>query len=239
MTPTEQGRHCASCATKVIDFSIMSNEEIVAFLENQNSKVCGRVKSNQLANNFKLSENFKKFIYAFALVFLATVPLTTFSQVTIIQSSISSSKGVDPGGVDGKIKDAGSNPIPSCKVTAYQKGKIIAWGQSDKNGNFKIKPLAPETYSLEFFVAGYNKLLVSDVKILSGRSYTLNQILIQKENILDVIYIRDKGASDQQSNNKEDIHPIYTLGQIQIEENNIFEGPYPWYEMIDKLYFNK
>ena len=32
MTPTAQGRHCAVCATEVVDFTRMSEAEVLAFL---------------------------------------------------------------------------------------------------------------------------------------------------------------------------------------------------------------
>jgi hypothetical protein len=49
MTPSEQGRHCASCNTIVIDFSLMSAQEIQKFFKEQKgSKTCGYFKSSQL-----------------------------------------------------------------------------------------------------------------------------------------------------------------------------------------------
>lgn len=49
MTPTAIGRHCAVCATEVVDFSRMSEAEIVAFLAQPRSKaVCGFAHAAQL-----------------------------------------------------------------------------------------------------------------------------------------------------------------------------------------------
>lgn len=48
MSPTENGAFCNQCQKNVIDFSIMSDEAIIACLENTNGKICGRVRSDQL-----------------------------------------------------------------------------------------------------------------------------------------------------------------------------------------------
>ncbi|MDO7845206.1 carboxypeptidase-like regulatory domain-containing protein [Hymenobacter sp. M29] len=42
MTPTAQGRHCAVCATEVVDFTRMSEAEVLAFLAARSGqRVCG------------------------------------------------------------------------------------------------------------------------------------------------------------------------------------------------------
>ena len=50
MTPTAAGRHCAACATEVVDFTRMSEAEILAFLARQGGRpVCASVYATQLA----------------------------------------------------------------------------------------------------------------------------------------------------------------------------------------------
>ncbi|MBF9141491.1 carboxypeptidase-like regulatory domain-containing protein [Hymenobacter properus] len=50
MTPTAQGRHCAVCATEVVDFTRMSEAEVLAFLAARSGqRVCGLAFSTQLA----------------------------------------------------------------------------------------------------------------------------------------------------------------------------------------------
>jgi hypothetical protein len=51
MTSQENGRFCLSCSKTVIDFSIMSSDAIQHFfIQNQNKKICGRFKNEQLDN---------------------------------------------------------------------------------------------------------------------------------------------------------------------------------------------
>lgn len=47
MTSTEKGRHCQSCSKTVVDFTRMSNDEIIGYLST-NGNVCGRIGSQQV-----------------------------------------------------------------------------------------------------------------------------------------------------------------------------------------------
>ena len=48
MTPTQQGKFCASCCRQVVDFSLMSDQQILNFLSHQSGKLCGRFEAEQL-----------------------------------------------------------------------------------------------------------------------------------------------------------------------------------------------
>lgn len=49
MTPVEQGRHCQQCCKTVTDFTVMSNQEIIAYLATTHD-VCGRFDQGQLSS---------------------------------------------------------------------------------------------------------------------------------------------------------------------------------------------
>lgn len=54
MTPQEQGRFCEACSKVVIDFTQMSEEEIIHFFQkHQSQAVCGRAKKTQLNRIYK------------------------------------------------------------------------------------------------------------------------------------------------------------------------------------------
>jgi hypothetical protein len=49
MTPVERGRHCQQCCKTVVDFTEMSDAEVLRYLsENVGAKVCGRLMPDQL-----------------------------------------------------------------------------------------------------------------------------------------------------------------------------------------------
>lgn len=47
MTPVKNGRHCRHCSKNVIDFTVMSNAEIIGHLATKNN-ICGRISQFQL-----------------------------------------------------------------------------------------------------------------------------------------------------------------------------------------------
>ncbi|MFI5161399.1 MAG: hypothetical protein ACHQHN_08975 [Sphingobacteriales bacterium] len=49
MTIEKEGRHCAGCSKTVLDFTRMSNEEIISYLSTK-TNVCGRIEQYQLAH---------------------------------------------------------------------------------------------------------------------------------------------------------------------------------------------
>lgn len=51
MTPAEQGRFCHSCQHQVIDFSKMTDAQIVSYLSKQQGRVCGRMLNFQMNRN--------------------------------------------------------------------------------------------------------------------------------------------------------------------------------------------
>jgi len=48
MTPEDKGRFCLQCQKTVVDFSMMSDKEIVQFVNHAKGKICGRFDSRQL-----------------------------------------------------------------------------------------------------------------------------------------------------------------------------------------------
>lgn len=53
MLPMEQGRYCQNCAKQVIDFSGMSDAEVIDFVQ-QHGMVCGRFAKSQLDREMRV-----------------------------------------------------------------------------------------------------------------------------------------------------------------------------------------
>lgn len=51
MLPTTQGRFCQSCAKNVVDFTGLTDDQVLALLKESNGTLCGRVKETQLDRN--------------------------------------------------------------------------------------------------------------------------------------------------------------------------------------------
>ena len=93
MTEAENGRHCKSCDKIVIDFSVLSDDEVRSFfLKNSSKPVCGRFHKNQIDRirihipSYVLNKPlpyWKKFLIIFLVCFGSNLyPFDTFINST-------------------------------------------------------------------------------------------------------------------------------------------------------------
>jgi hypothetical protein len=77
MTPQEQGRFCGSCQKTVVDFSAMTDKEILDYFSKASEHVCGRFMNDQLNKELQVTEKKKRFSLAYVWnVILATLLIT-------------------------------------------------------------------------------------------------------------------------------------------------------------------
>jgi hypothetical protein len=81
MTPETQGRFCSSCAKTVIDFTQMTDQQIVKTIENATDNICGRVQTTQLQRKLVVHQSplwqqpkFFKYAAAAVLMFTLSMP---------------------------------------------------------------------------------------------------------------------------------------------------------------------
>ena len=71
MTPRTQGRYCQSCEKTVIDFTSMTDAQLLNYFSQLKSeKVCGRVLPEQLENQIELPEQPKRKVFTYWKYFL-------------------------------------------------------------------------------------------------------------------------------------------------------------------------
>jgi hypothetical protein len=56
MGPAGHGRFCSSCSKTVVDFSLMSDQEVLSYLGSQEKHVCGRFTPDQLDRDIRLGQ---------------------------------------------------------------------------------------------------------------------------------------------------------------------------------------
>jgi hypothetical protein len=76
MTPVEKGRFCASCQKTVLDFTYLSDNEIIN-LVNKNDNLCGRINVSQLNRNLIETKTKSNYFGYFATSVLAFLGLGT------------------------------------------------------------------------------------------------------------------------------------------------------------------
>ncbi|HXB95053.1 MAG TPA: hypothetical protein VNU70_07835, partial [Puia sp.] len=60
MRPEEKGRYCGACSKTVVDFSMMSDREIIDYLSRTGQQVCGRLAPGQLNRGLALESGVGK-----------------------------------------------------------------------------------------------------------------------------------------------------------------------------------
>jgi len=77
MSPKEQGRFCGSCCKTVVDFSMMTDKEIVEYISTASHHVCGRFSNDQLNKSLPVTNNKKRYSFTYLWnVLLATLLIT-------------------------------------------------------------------------------------------------------------------------------------------------------------------
>jgi hypothetical protein len=82
MTPNEQGRHCLSCQKTVVDFTRMSDQEILHYISNTSSSVCGRFYNHQLDKTYEEKKIKPAFTFRYAWNLITAAFLLTGSAAT-------------------------------------------------------------------------------------------------------------------------------------------------------------
>jgi len=76
MTPRDKGRFCASCSKQVVDFSLMSDQQVLNYFKNATGNVCGRFANDQLQRPMIEAPKQKKKVWWIA----AMMPLFLFAK---------------------------------------------------------------------------------------------------------------------------------------------------------------
>jgi hypothetical protein len=67
MSNSEKGRFCDSCASQVIDFTVMTDHQVLAYMAANQGKVCGRFNTEQMDRGLNDTSIKKKKIWQWAL----------------------------------------------------------------------------------------------------------------------------------------------------------------------------
>ena len=195
MTPTDQGRFCNACAKEVIDFSTMTDIQVLNYFTSlTHDKVCGRALPEQLNRTISRQPDPKKrlfwywnYIVMFFMFFGkgnaakaqgGIKPVTEFSSVKAndIRGKLLTTGGVKSEAsrvVTGKVTDIDGNPVSFASI----KIKGAATGVSaDANGAYSMR-------------AKDNAVL-----IISGASFKPAVVTVGSQNVINSVL--DKGGLD-------------------------------------------
>lgn len=150
MSPREQGSFCQSCAKTVIDFSKMSDRELVKYLSQPKSgKTCGRFTKFQVNRVIQVSEpqnpwyvRFKHF--ALGLLFSFGLPGLVKAKASISPQAASTisddEERIFPETIEGYVHDYMGTPLPDARIVLMYQGEKTAFTAiSDENGWFQVE----------------------------------------------------------------------------------------------------
>ena len=195
MTPTQQGKFCASCNKQVIDFSLMSDRQILNFIAHQSGTLCGRFDAEQLQRPLIEPKIKKKKNWWMALtmplLFLfdkseaqKIIPDTTISPI-FKQPDIMGKLSYQPANqktVTGKVLDTDNKPIAYATIMlkGTKHGTV-----SDSSGNFSININTEESITLVASFVGFEtiekRMNISDSNIImkmQSASASLKEVVV-------------------------------------------------------------
>lgn len=183
MTPTEQGRYCNACAKEVIDFSMMTDTEVLNYFTHiTHDKVCGRALPSQLHRTISRPVEPKKrlfwywnYIVMFLIFFSKNnnakaqgnvKPVTELSPVkpaADFKGQVAIARRV----VTGKVSDGDGNPVSFAIIKI--KG-TYAGLSTDAKGEYSIRVNGNEILLISG--AGYK-----EVQVPVGSQKVINTVL--------------------------------------------------------------
>lgn len=191
MTPSDKGRFCSSCQKTVIDFTNMSDRQLVEFFKKPPPSVCGRVHDDQLNRDIVISKKripwvkyfFQISLPAFLIAMKASAQKskiligdTTYctpmmGKVAIPAPEVYSETKT----ISGQILDDKGNKVSFASVSIKNTKNGV---QADAEGAFKIN--APLNSTLVFSAVGYNSKEIA----LNGQSTNLIVVFETKDIVL-------------------------------------------------------
>jgi hypothetical protein len=168
MTATESGKFCAACQKTVIDFSRMSDTEIIHYFSDFKGETCGRLTEKQLnsviAEPLVLKPNYR-WAWALSALLLPTVAASQTVKnsvpTEIRDPSVLEAKsvlGTDFLTIEGQVNELGDrfSPVDGAIVAVNINDKIVAYAQTDSLGVFKLN--LPKSYDNQRFILDVSQI---------------------------------------------------------------------------------
>lgn len=158
MTPVERGRFCSSCQKTVLDFTHLSDNEIIK-LVSKNDNLCGRINISQLDRNLieaKRTSNYFGYFATSVLAFLGLGAESVVAQEKPVQEQTDlkyiskPTKSVEKITVTGVVTDSLGTPMPGASVVIKE---VLEGTQTNEKGEYSIKVNLGDT--LKFAFLGY------------------------------------------------------------------------------------
>ncbi|MFC6996717.1 carboxypeptidase-like regulatory domain-containing protein [Rufibacter roseus] len=178
MTPQAQGRHCQSCAKTVVDFTRMTDAEVVQWMSVQKGSTCGRFRRDQLEKELKaVSPAQSNWTWRAAALAFATWLSTTAAEAQSTKSKESTAEAVKttntiseenpssgtPFIIKGTVVDS-TDHSPLIGASVVIKGTALGTS-TDELGNFSLEVPASLQAQEQTIVIAYIAYKTQEIKL--------------------------------------------------------------------------
>ena len=186
MTPVEKGRFCASCQKRVLDFTYLSDNEIIKVVT-KNDNLCARINVSNLNRNLiktKTKSNCFGYFATTVLAFFGLVtenvvahekPVVEQTDLKYLNKASDSVKKITVSGrvtYDGHLLPGANVIIKGTKKSTY----------TDRNGKYTIEVNQGEILIFSF-------LSMIDKEVLVRNSKKINVVLHQEEMLIGQVIL--------------------------------------------------
>lgn len=180
-TPTKEGGFCAVCQKNVIDFSQMSDSQLVAYfrdLPQENQDLCGRFRSEQLDKNYDIESWFptwtmtgnmlnyevpvEQFLHrqnVISLPLIRRMKVIRNMTMAVLTFAFTESYGQQKQ-ISGQVVDNEGMPLPGVNILIKNSKKGIL---SDKDGKYNLAVEDKDTLVFSFVGFKRNDFAVKEV----------------------------------------------------------------------------
>lgn len=190
MTPTEQGRFCNACAKEVIDFSMMTDTEVLNYFTSiTHEKVCGRTLPSQLDRTITRPKEPKKRLFWY------------WNYIVMFFMFFSKANTVKAQGGIKRVTEISN--APACKVgeTVKSSSRVISGRVTDINGNpvsfatIKVKG-TPTALSANASGVYSIKASPNDVIAISATSFKFAEVHVGSQSVLNTVLESDATSGE-------------------------------------------
>lgn len=210
MLEEERGKFCLACQKTVVDFSKMTNAQIIDYLNNTPGKVCGRVAKHQLntpISNYVVNKTpfFNKYVAGFLMALGFYHPAKSQTTLTITPTETQNTVGTIayrpnvPSNkklvIKGRVIDAKTKKAIIGASVSIVGSELIA--VTDKNGHYTINvPHEFQNASLELMIsaARFERFYVSGLDYQKTELTITSKLQKEIEHIKGDIMIMGKVA---------------------------------------------
>lgn len=157
MTPEAHGRFCGNCQKSVIDFSDLSDSEILALLSDTSKKYCGRFKKSQLDRLVLPEQQATSLLPAAVLGLMLAAGIPAVASATDNRPQYVSRDTTTSRILTGKVTDINGSIVPAVTVSIKGTNRGVL---TDANGHYQLTVVPSQQVVLVFSYIGYERLEV-------------------------------------------------------------------------------